>query len=229
MPINKDSINVLNYNENPVCVTSHLRGYYFPAAEGGQPSLIPMTLAEIETISANSGAFRLGLLRFPKEMEAELYSLLKIADWENIPTNRDIEDILLHPTLDGLKRLIAIKNPGMFERVRGVYFALKNADADISTRVEKVIKTRYRELCSKQYQTAIVLTPRDSALPGDEAAELRAQNEAMLKQLADMQAKLDEMAANAAVKPEVAKPEKAASGKAAQTKAAADSKAPAAQ
>ena len=203
--IDKDNINVLNYNDNPVCTASHLRGYLFGPAQGGAPSLIPMTLPEIEYINANSGAFKLGILRFEPDKEAELYEKLKIADWKDILTNAQIEDILLHPTLAGLQRLLAIENAALFERVRSLFFSLKNANADISTRVEKLIEARYRELRNRQYKTAIVLTPKDAPLPAPQVDELMQQNAAMQAQIAQMQKMLETLGAQQAKKAEESK------------------------
>ena len=81
---------------------------------------------------------------------------MAIRDWENILTDEEIRDIILNPTPEGVKKIIAITNPAMFERVRGIFIQLKNTNMyDISMRIATVINERYKELYRGQRNSAI--------------------------------------------------------------------------
>lgn len=197
MTINENKlINVLNYNENPVAITTHVREYLCQSAEHDSPSITPLTFSEIESLNSNSNAFKIGTLRFPADIEKDVYEALRITGWEEILTNKDIEDIILHPSLSGLSKLIDIKNVQLFERVRGVFFSLKNTNHyDISTRVERIINTRYKELCNKQIKTDIVLSSKDTnaTIPNEEVTALKEQNNALQEQMEKMQKMIEQM------------------------------------
>jgi hypothetical protein len=199
MIINENKlINVLNYNENPVAIKTHVREYLCQAAENDTPSITPLTFSEIESLNSNSNAFKIGTLRFPSDTEAEIYEALRITDWEEILTNKDIEDIILHPSLSGLTKLIAINNVQLFERVRGVFFSLKNTNQyDISTRVEKIVVTRYKELCNRQIKTGIVLSTKDTSttVPSEEVNALKEQNIVLQEKMLQMQKMIEQMIA----------------------------------
>ena len=210
MVINENKlINVLNYNENPVAIKTHVREYLCQPMEGDNPSITPLTFSEIESLNSNSNAFKIGTLRFPTEIEASVYEALRITNWEEILTNKDIEDIILHPSLSGLKRLIEINNVQLFERVRGVFFSLKNTNHyDISTRVEKIIIARHKELCNKKIKTDIILSAKDTtaSVPLEDVNALKEQNLAMQTQMENMQKMMEQMIAmqnNTSVKDDV--------------------------
>lgn len=194
-----EKISVYNYNENRVSlVVSPDRSYSFdPSPDGVTPCVIPMTLDEIRYAN-NSGAFRNGTLFFEKSKEKEVYDILGIQNWKDILSNEDIKEIILHPTYDGLTKLINIKDSAVFERVRTAYQKLIiEGTNDISVRVEQIIKTRYKELLNKQVNTSIVLTKKDIPEEVDtkEVDELKAQNQAMQEQMAQMQKLLEQMMA----------------------------------
>lgn len=196
MAIGKSTIvNVLNYNENPVCIKTHLREYICPKCTDGKPSITPLEFSEIEYLSS-SQAFQTGTLFFEEEMQKEVYEALRILDWEKILRNEDIEEILLKPSLEGLKKIIEIKNVMLFERVRGIYFSLKNTNQyDLSTRVERIVNTRYNELCNRQLKTKIILTEKDTsvAIPNSDMDNLKKQNESLQAQMFEMQKVMEQM------------------------------------
>lgn len=196
---NLEIINVLNYNHNAVSVKTKDSGYLMqPADEDGTPSILPLTPSEIEYINGNSNAFKLGILRFEKEIEEEVYTkLLKINNWKNILTNQEIENIIKNPTLEGLQRLIDIKSSTEFERVRGIVTYLKNNnDNHISIQVERIINERYKELINHQIKSNIVLRPKDittNEKVSEEVNELKNQNKALQNQLTELQEMLKKM------------------------------------
>lgn len=187
-----EKIGVLNYNENRVSVeVAPGKSYSFePSIDGETPMVIPMTIEEI-LYANNSVAFKSGMLFFEKSREEEIYERLNIVNWKDILSNDKIKEILLHPTFDGLNKIVKIKSTSEFERVRGVLFKLKQSDRyDVSVRVEQIVNTRYKELLNRQINTDIILTKKDvpvESISSEEMDKLKAQNEAMQKQLEEMQ------------------------------------------
>ena len=194
-----EKISVLNYNENRVSVeVAPNKSYSFePSNDGVIPTVIPMSIDEIRYAN-NSTAFKNGTLFFDKSREEEIYKELNITDWQNILSNDAIREIILHPTYDGLNRIIAIKDSAEFERVRAVFHKLKQDEThDVSVRVAQIINTRYKELLNRQINTSIVLTKKDipETVNSVEVDELKAQNAAMQEQMAQMQKLIEQMMA----------------------------------
>ncbi len=192
-----EKISVLNYNENRVSVeVAPNKSYSFePSADGKTPTVIPMTIDEIRYAN-NSNAFKNGTLFFDKSREEEIYKELNITNWEDILNNDDIREIILHPTYEGLNKIIAIKNSAAFERVRASFHKLKqDGTHDVSVRVAQIINTRYKELLNRQIKSSISLTKKDSPGPVNSAEvdELKAQNAAMQEQMAQMQKMIERM------------------------------------
>ena len=207
-----EKINVLNYNENKVSVmVSPTESFTFePSVDGEIPSVIPMTFEQIRYAN-NYNTFRGGFLFFDKTKEKEIYEELGIANWEDILNNKEIRDILLSPSYEGLKKIIDIKDSAVFERVRAVFHKLKaEGTSDISVRVQQIINTRYKELQNKKVNTSIVLEKKDivQSVPNKEVESLKAENKAMQEQLANMQAMMEKLLAQQSVKTETNEPNK---------------------
>lgn len=199
-----EKINVLNYNENKVSVmVSPTESFTFePSVDGEIPSVIPMTFEQIRYAN-NYNTFRGGFLFFDKTKEKEIYEELGIANWEDILNNKEIRDILLSPSYEGLKKIIDIKDSAVFERVRAVFHKLKaEGTSDISVRVQQIINTRYKELQNKKATTSIVIEKKDltQSVQNEEVESLKAENKAMQEQLANMQAMMEKLLAQQSVK-----------------------------
>ena len=198
-----EKISVLNYNENRVSVeVAPNKSYSFePSVDGVTPTVIPMSIDEIRYAN-NSSAFRNGTLFFEKSREEEVYKELNITNWEGILTNSDIREIILHPTYDGLGKIVSIKDSAAFERVRAVFHKLKqDGTHDVSVRVAQIINTRYKELLNRQINSSIILTRKDipETINSAEVDELKAQNAAMQEQMAQMQKLIEQMMSSQSV------------------------------
>lgn len=153
-------VNVYNYADNPVSLPTHIKpdGYWFESAIDDTPSMIPISFSEIRVANSQSQVFREGKLRFDKAIEASIYEALKIKDWENILTLKEIEDTILNPTQEKLEKIINITSISAFDRVRGVLVRLQNSGQyDISQRVIDAINYRYQELYRNKRKTEIVI------------------------------------------------------------------------
>ena len=191
------TINVLNYNSSTVVISTKHDSYAIePAIDSDNPTILPLTLDEILYANANSMAFKSGILRFPEDIEKEMYEdYLRIPNWESLLTIKQIENIILHPTMEGLTKLVSVKDSGIFDRIRGVFIRLKNTtNDDISLRVEKIIEARGNELRNGIRNTQIVIKARDavSSVSTDEVDGLKKQNEVLQNQLNEMQAMMAE-------------------------------------
>lgn len=194
------TINLLNYNENIVVVSTKHDSYAIePAINNETPTILPLTLDEILYVNGNSAAFKSGILRFPEEIEQEMYEdYLRIPSWKDLLTPKDMEEIILHPTMDGLTKLINVKDIGTFDRIRGVFTRLKNTtNNDISLRVESIIKARSDELRKGIRNTQIIVKAKDavSTVSSNEVNVLKEQNASLQEQMSQMQKMLEEMMA----------------------------------
>lgn len=228
----KKNITLLNYCSNIVIVSTKDTSYSIPAADGDTPSTLSLSFEEIQYINSNSPAFKDGTLRFEKEIEKEMYEELHITNWEDILTNDQIEETIMHPTYEKLEKVIKVNSLSIIGRIRGVLIALKNEGThDISSRVERIIETRYKELLRGQVNTGITITKKDTqsvvsaesiALLKEENADIKRQNEDMQKQLHEMKALMEQM-----VEQNSAKKEAPENSDLVQQKAQANTKAPA--
>ena len=200
---------VLNESTSPVGIKTKHESYLVQGGTPESPGTLPLTFDEIAVVNSNSPAFKIGLLRFEPAYEADLYEELSITYWRDILTQRQIENILLHPTMEDLERVLAIENSAYFERVRGVLVGLKNAGADVSSKVDRMIEQRRRELSSGQRRTAIKLTPnndKDERPTKEEFESMKAQLEAMQAMMAKMMSAASADAVEADIEKPVVKP-----------------------
>lgn len=201
-----EKINVLNYNENKVSVmVSPTESFTFePSIDGEIPSVIPMTFEQIRYAN-NYNTFRGGFLFFEESREKEIYEELEINNWEGILNNKEIREILLNPSFEGLKKIVDIKDSAVFERVRAAFHKLKSEGTnDVSVRVQQIINTRYKELQNKKVNTSIILEKKDivQSAPNKEVESLKAENKVMQEQLANMQAMMEKLLATQSAKTE---------------------------
>lgn len=194
-----EKINVLNYNENKISVmVSPTESFTFePSVDGKTPSVIPMTIEQIHYAN-NYNTFSGGFLFFEKNREQEIYEELGITNWQLILNNKEIREILLNPSYEGLKRIIEINDSAVFERVRAVFYKLNSEGIhDISIRVQQIVNTRYKELQNRKTVTSIVIQKKDisQSIPNQEVESLKAENKAMQEQLANMQVMMEKLLA----------------------------------
>ena len=174
---------IINEGTSPVYVPSRNGGFMMDGAAPGRPSMVQVYFNDIVEINSSCDLFRHGHLFFEPEYEEAIYEELRIPDWKEILHNSDIEEILLHPTMEKLQKILDIKSPTYFDRIRGVYVGLKNAGGELSQNVVKLMEQRTKEVSNGIYTTKI------SVLPKKDSGE--AQSEAMVA----MQKKMDEMEA----------------------------------
>lgn len=189
-------ISVLNYNENCVCINiAPNKSVVLEAASYDEPTVLPLTLDEIRYAN-NSSVFKTGTLEFSDDVEDELFKLLRI-DKNKVLKLKDIREILLAPTKDGLLKILSITSSSNFDRVRGQFQKLKNEGYKLTLDVADLIDKRYKELFNNQIKTSIVIDDAD-VVNNDKSrvAELE-------KEIAEMK-KLLEIAVNSNKKESIA-------------------------
>lgn len=181
----KENISILNYNIHPVCITLKTGGILIPPMDDEVPSSIPLSWSDIEYLNSTSLAFKSGALRFEENEQEEIYSLLKIANWKDLMTREQIKELLVNPTLDGMQKIINIKEESYFSRIRSMYVYLKNTGhSGLSIKTENIINARHKEFQERKRQSSIVLTEKNST-EQSEVSLLKRELEAMR---AEMQA-----------------------------------------
>lgn len=154
-------ISVLNYNENCVCINiAPNKSVVLEAASYGEPTVLPLTLDEIRYAN-NSTVFKTGTLEFSDDVEDEMYELLRI-DKNNILKLKDIREILLSPTKDGLLKILSMTSSSNFDRVRGQFQKLKHEGYKLTLDIDDLIKRRTSELFNNQIKTSIVVDDADT-------------------------------------------------------------------
>lgn len=177
-------ITVLNYNENCVCITvAPGKSIKFEPAVGGVPTTVPLTIDEIRYAN-NNMAFKSGNLEFAHDMEDEIYEELGI-DKDKVIKLKDIRDILISPTKEGLIKILSMTSLSDFDRVRGQFQALKTEGYKLTLDVADFIKRRADEMFRNQIKSNIIVDNGD-VIPKD---TLRI-NE-LEKQIAEMKALLE--------------------------------------
>lgn len=191
-----EDINVLNYNENDVFVNGSKEHYKFKASKNGKvPTVVPIPFNELQYIASNTNIITTGWLTFDNDIKEEIFTELRISDWKDILSNEDIKNILIHPTMEGLQKIIDIENQSYFDRVRIAMFKLMGEGVDITTKVSRIVNQRYDELQKRQRKSSIVLTKKDTTVSVDTVRELSEQNASLQNQLDEMKKMMEQMIA----------------------------------
>ena len=188
--IPNNTIQVYNYSPNPVAIKGTHREYLVPGARGMGPGLEFLSTEDVKYINSRSPVFKFGILEFAEEDREEIYAELNMPNWkETTLFEKDIDEMLLHPTKESLQRIINVPNVQMIERIRGHMVGLVNAGEDVSSRVIKLVNERTDEMRLHPTQPSnIKLVEKDYAIPASqEVANLKAEIEELKKLLVTQQ------------------------------------------
>ena len=175
---NNTIITVLNYMPIRIIASTNAQDYVFEPCMEDTPVPMTMTAIEIKEIHSKSKLFADGWLVFEEGSKESVYNFLKIRDWENILSQVELMNCILSGSKEDVEKLINIKSKGYFERVYGVYVALKQSNMyDISMRVAKAIDYRYKELQRGVINTQIKLS---DTFKTDERDKIIAEQQALL-------------------------------------------------
>lgn len=159
--INKnEEIDVLNYWDQPSFLVSQGNeyGYKVEGQMDGEPSVVAITFSDIKYINTKSDAFKDGVLLFEPERQEEVYKELKIYPDKNKNyfTRQQIEDIILDPNDDKIRKIVEITSLSTITSFRKILVKLTNDNEyDISNRVREYIDAREYELKNKKISSAL--------------------------------------------------------------------------
>lgn len=186
------------YNECPfqVNLVGQRRDYIFPPCLDGEPTMNFVDFEEIEYAHSRGKVFNIGLLTFAEEDREGMYEALGVKNWKDkVWTNNEIKDIITHPNLEKMQKVIDVKDLITFERIRGMMVRFVNEKRDVSQNVINLINARYRELNAGSVTSKIVIRPADveEKVSADEVADLKrqlAEMQEMMKKLASVSASI---------------------------------------
>lgn len=104
----------------------------------------------------NTQIFKTGALEFQSDLEDELYEELRI-DKNKVLKLNEIRDILLHPTKDGLTKILSITSLSDFDRVRGQFQKLKYDGYKLTLDVADLIEKRTKELFNNKIKSDFLI------------------------------------------------------------------------
>ena len=190
---------------NKIIASTNASTYVFEPCSTDNPVILPMAMSEIKEVHSKSRIFVDGWLCFEDDVKNDVYKYLKIKDGSTILNQMEIMNCILSGTKDDVSNLINIKSKGYFERVYGVYTALKQSNIyDISMRVAKAIEYRYGELQRGIINTQIELSDtfksddRDAIIAEQEKTIQERDDEikAMQQTVADLKNQIDTIMSN---------------------------------
>ena len=194
MEINNNTIiNVCSYMPITIIASTNVEDYVFEPCQTDNPIIIPMSAVEVKEIHSKSKVFSDGFLSFEDDVKDDMYKYLKIRDGDNILNQIEIMNCIISGGKDDISKIINIKSKGYFERVYGVYTALKQSNMyDISMRVAKAIEYRYKELQQGIINTQIELS---DSFKTDERDKVIAEQQKLLDEQAKQTQKMNDIVA----------------------------------
>ena len=211
--MNSNKIKIENHNPFNLSIRSNLRDYILsPAGEDGTPTVEYLTLEEIIWVDSNTNAIRTGLITINEDDREEVFKEIKFEDGDKIITNKDVENILLNPSVDGLSKIIEITDASTFDRVYAVFVGLKEGGSvDISNRVINLMNERYKEFKRGQNVSHIKIERKDTetVISQDRAKKLESQNESLKQELSELKDMMKQILASQNDKPKKTRKEKA--------------------
>lgn len=164
MAIEEKTYLLCNYSSSKVVVALRDSSIVIEGGNINCPTTYPFTAGELQLINNTSSGIKNGTL-IPEESEKEFVyeSILRIMDWRDIKTNKQIEDIILNPTPEDYQWIKNMKDSQYFNRIYGVFIGLKNTNAPLTASISNIISARYRELVSGKRESEIVVP--DNVIP----------------------------------------------------------------
>lgn len=197
--LDRENVRVLYEGINTLDIHTQKDTFYANKSDGVNPSEFIMPLNDLIYLNTISNEIRDGVLYFHEEDKEEVYKALKIRDYEEIMHDHDYAEIILSPTVEGLQKIIDIKDSSSFERIRAILFRLKDSNSfEISSRVETLISARFKELQNRKRNSDISVVDKDieaKKIASKEIDAIKEQNQNLQEQLSQMQAMMAQLIA----------------------------------
>lgn len=194
-------IRVYNYSSSPIILHGMNRDYTVEGRIDEHPMIEDIPEDEINYINGKSNVFRTGMLRFnDNDVDSMMEQLREIKWKETLMTEENIEDAILHPTTEKLRRIVACNDRATIERYRAALVRIQNDGVyGVSTIADSVIRKRFTEITNGVTVSKIAVPEGinvvDNAAVAADYDTVKSQNEAMVAQIAEMQKQLDELRA----------------------------------
>ena len=198
-------IRIYNDTYSPIILHGLNRDYTVAPANESRPGSEDLPEEDVLYIASKSSVFERGTLRMEDDVMAATMEKMRKPHWrDTYLTQADIESMLLHPTYEGMMRVVQTTSNAMIERYRGVLVRLQNEGKyGVSERVERVVRQRWQELRSGKVRSEIKFPPDYFHV---QPAPVDPKQAALEAELARVRAELEAVKA-AAKKAEVTKPE----------------------
>lgn len=147
-------VRVYNYNRSSVGFPSmrDQKGVYIRGRDEGEPFVVERVLLEdIEIENTKSDVFKVGMLRFHKDEEDEIYKRLGIEDRENIKTDQELTEMLRDNSIENLKKISEIKSTLLIIRLKNRLFEMERGGETPLHDIVAVVSERADEL---KYRTS---------------------------------------------------------------------------
>lgn len=197
--LDKRNVEVYYEGTSTLFIHGQREEYVAKASVDGIPTRLTMDLSDIIFVNNDGNAIKNGMLYFDKDVEEEIYKELRINNYKDIMHDSDYEKIILHPTVDGLNKILSIRDTSQIERIRGIMYRLKEKDSfGISSKVETLIDRRHKELQSGKLKSDLLAVDKDVKVKAskEEINEVKQQNEILQNQLAEMQKMMAQLMQN---------------------------------
>jgi hypothetical protein len=199
-PINiksRNNIKVYYYGRSQLAYEADGRKYLFDGAEDGIPTVQTMSFSTIEAGNSKGLMFATGTLVFDANEREEIFTALGRTDWRDTYwSEEDVDNLLLHPTVSELNRMLKIRDYPTIERIRGRMTYLKNTALQRpSERVIELVNHRSEEVQKGIIKSSKVVTAADAGITKEmeDNSALKSQNaqlkEELEKQKGDFESK----------------------------------------
>lgn len=163
MSFDKEMVRVFNHGICSVAVKTNERTVLIKGTDDPNfPVMESFSLKELEYVNTHSPVIRSGLLEFAEEERDEIYKALHINNWDaTCIFESEIDEILTTPTIAAMQRVTEVKDLPTIDRIFAhMKKLIQKNQADVSSRVQKVVMTRRDELRENILNSRIQLVPK---------------------------------------------------------------------
>lgn len=194
MNFDEHRIKVLSYQPSFVSVSGRTRNVGMRGSDGIVPTVEYFSFDDLEYMNSVSPVLRSGLLEIEDGAREEVYKRLNILP-ESCIYERDIDDMLLHPTMEGMKRIVAVTDALTMERIRG---HMAKHYSVLTQNVIKVVEKRSKEIANGVRKTTIEIEPvaKPANMNAEQIEQMTNQIDAQNNQIAELKAMLQALLAN---------------------------------
>jgi len=181
----REDIKCHNRTRNLLVLPTKQADYQIRVDAGGYMLL---SWPELEWVNMKTSVIKEGVIEFDESESDEIYRALRIFDTENILFESVLLDILMHPTIQNMQRIIEITNVRTLDRLRCKMQELIYEGVEFSSKLYDCIEGRRKELAKGRVKSKIQLVPIKDTAPAQqsEVEELKAMLAAQSAQIAQL-------------------------------------------